>query len=104
MNKQLPPLPVPDRTMWQYGKQIDHFTEGQMLEFAALCVSQENTRAIESLRVIFRERMGAEQVREHVQRAIALMKERIKHEPCQYADECNMEGECVNGCRMKGKP
>jgi hypothetical protein len=26
----LPTLPAPDRTMWQYGKQIDHYTADQM--------------------------------------------------------------------------
>ncbi len=31
---QLPPLPVPDRTMWQYGKQLDHYTAKQMREYA----------------------------------------------------------------------
>lgn len=31
---QLPPLPAPDRTMWQYGKQIDHYTADQMRAFA----------------------------------------------------------------------
>ena len=30
----LPPLPTPDRTMWQYGKQIDHYTAEQMLAYA----------------------------------------------------------------------
>lgn len=30
----LPPLPAPDRTMWQYGKQIDHYTAEQMKAYA----------------------------------------------------------------------
>ena len=30
----LPPLPPPDRTMHQYGKQIDHFTADQMRAYA----------------------------------------------------------------------
>jgi len=30
----LPPLPPPDRTMWQYGNQIDHYTACQMREYA----------------------------------------------------------------------
>jgi hypothetical protein len=30
----LPPLPAPDRSMWQYGKQIDHYTAEQMREYA----------------------------------------------------------------------
>lgn len=32
--KGLPPLPHPDRTMWQYGQQIDHFTAAQMFAYA----------------------------------------------------------------------
>ena len=31
-----PPLPTPDRTMWQYGKQINHYTAEQMMEYAEL--------------------------------------------------------------------
>ena len=34
MNYGLPPLPLPDRTMWQYGQQIDHYTASQMQEYA----------------------------------------------------------------------
>lgn len=30
----LPPLPAPDRVMWQYGKQINHYTEDQMRKYA----------------------------------------------------------------------
>jgi len=30
----LPPLPPPDRTMWQYGKQLDHYTVEQMWAYA----------------------------------------------------------------------
>jgi len=38
-NKSLPPLPVPDRTMWQYGKKIEHYTGQQMREYAVLAVT-----------------------------------------------------------------
>lgn len=31
---KFPPLPPPDRTMWQYGKQIDHYTADQMQAYA----------------------------------------------------------------------
>ena len=30
----LPPLPAPDRTVWQYGRQIDHYTSDQMRDYA----------------------------------------------------------------------
>ncbi len=30
----LPKLPPPDRTMWQHGKQVDHFTADQMRAYA----------------------------------------------------------------------
>lgn len=30
----MPPLPEPDRTMWQHGQRIDHYTKAQMLAFA----------------------------------------------------------------------
>jgi hypothetical protein len=33
-DKQLPPLPSPDRTMWQHGRQIDHYTADQMHAYA----------------------------------------------------------------------
>jgi len=36
--KGLPPLPSPDRTMWQYGKQIDHFTAAQMFAYARAAI------------------------------------------------------------------
>lgn len=32
----LPPLPVPDRTMWQYGVEIKHYTQDQMVKYAEL--------------------------------------------------------------------
>ena len=31
----LPALPPPDRTMWQHGKQIDHYTDEQMRAYAS---------------------------------------------------------------------
>ena len=34
----LPPLPPPDRTMHQYGKQIDHFTADQMRAYAQAAI------------------------------------------------------------------
>ena len=30
----LPALPPPDRTMWQHGRQIDHYTAAQMRAYA----------------------------------------------------------------------
>lgn len=30
----LPKLPPPDRTMWQHGKRVDHFTTDQMHAYA----------------------------------------------------------------------
>lgn len=30
----LPALPPPDRTMWQHGRQIDHYTADQMHAYA----------------------------------------------------------------------
>lgn len=30
----LPALPPPDRVMWQYGRQIDHYTAQQMMDYA----------------------------------------------------------------------
>lgn len=45
----LPPLPVPDRTMWQYGKQIDHFTADQMRAFAAEAMLKERAAWVENL-------------------------------------------------------
>lgn len=38
---QLPPLPPPDRTMHQYGKQIDHFTADQMHAYALAALAQQ---------------------------------------------------------------
>ena len=36
--KGLPPLRHPDRTMWQYGRQIDHFTAVQMFAHARAAI------------------------------------------------------------------
>ncbi len=36
--KGLPPLPHPDRTMWQHGRQIDHFTAVQMFAYARAAI------------------------------------------------------------------
>ena len=36
---QLPPLPEPDRTMWQHGQQIDHYTADQMRAYALAALS-----------------------------------------------------------------
>lgn len=44
MIEKLGPLPAADRTMWQYGKQIDHFTADQMREYAAQEVAKERER------------------------------------------------------------
>jgi hypothetical protein len=43
--KELPPLPVPDRVMWQYGQQIQHYTAEQMRAYAEAAVKnyQEKT-------------------------------------------------------------
>lgn len=40
----LPPLPPPDRTMWQYGQQIDHYTAAQMHAYALAALSAVNQR------------------------------------------------------------
>ena len=40
----LPELPGPDRTMWQHGKQIDHYTADQMRAYAL--------QAVEALRPV----------------------------------------------------
>lgn len=34
----LPELPIPDRTMWQYGEKIEHFTAPQMTAYALQAV------------------------------------------------------------------
>lgn len=34
----LPELPAPDRTMWQHGQQIDHYTADQMRAYALQAV------------------------------------------------------------------
>lgn len=50
----LPKLPDPDRTMWQYGKQIDHFTADQMQAYAQSCIDDECRRLKSALRrVVF---------------------------------------------------
>ena len=38
----MPPLPPPDRTMHQYGKQIDHFTADQMRAYAQAALDALN--------------------------------------------------------------
>lgn len=38
-------LPEPDRTMWQYGQQINHYTENQMRDYA-LAVSEADNAAL----------------------------------------------------------
>lgn len=37
-------LPPPDRTMWQYGKQIDHYTADQVRAYAIQAVMAERER------------------------------------------------------------
>lgn len=54
----LPELPAPDRTMWQHGKQIDHYTADQMRAYAL--------QAVEALR---REPMTDEQAAECIKKA-----------------------------------
>lgn len=48
----LPKLPDPDRTMWQYGKQIDHFTADQMREYANCCLQNDTKQLKNALRRI----------------------------------------------------
>lgn len=38
IREALPELPEPDRTMWQHGKQIDHYTADQMRAYALQAV------------------------------------------------------------------
>jgi len=47
---QLPPLPPPDRTMHQYGKQIDHFTADQMRAYAQAALDALNDELEASLK------------------------------------------------------
>jgi hypothetical protein len=49
--KGLPPLPHPDRTMWQYGQQIDHFTAAQMFAYARDAVDAEREKWVASVRL-----------------------------------------------------
>ena len=46
----LPPLPPPDRTMHQYGKQIDHFTADQMRAYAQAALDALNDELEASLK------------------------------------------------------
>ena len=38
----LPTLPAPDRTMWQHGQRIDHYTTLQMQNYARAAVEQRH--------------------------------------------------------------
>ena len=46
----MPPLPPPDRTMHQYGKQIDHFTADQMRAYAQAALDALNDELEASLK------------------------------------------------------
>ena len=61
MVTKLPPLPAPDRVMWQYGEQINHYSEAQMQAYAEAARSQEyeNTSLVRALQ---REKELQEQV------------------------------------------
>ena len=41
----LPPLPAPDRTMWQYGQAVQHFTATQMREYALATIQKLESEA-----------------------------------------------------------
>ena len=36
---RLPTLPAPDRTMWQHGRQLDHYTAEQMRAYALAAIN-----------------------------------------------------------------
>lgn len=65
---QFPSLPEPDRTMWQHGQQIDHYTADQMRAYALAALStrpvaesihEANARTLQALVDELREMLGA---------------------------------------------
>lgn len=67
---QLPPLPEPARTMWQHGKQIDHYTADQMRAYALAALSTrpvsesihaENARTLQAFVDELREMLGVKE-------------------------------------------
>lgn len=56
--KELPPLPPPDRTMWQYGKQIDHYTAEQMHAYALAVLLAVNQRVDGNVIAVEREQFA----------------------------------------------
>lgn len=57
-NTELPPLPPPDRTMHQYGKQVDHFTAKQMHEYARAALQALADEAETSLKEMIDKGLG----------------------------------------------
>jgi hypothetical protein len=45
LSAKAPPLTDPDRVMWQYGKEIRHYTEQQVRDYAAFVVAANRDAA-----------------------------------------------------------
>lgn len=91
-------LPPPDRVMWQYGQEIRHYTEQQIEHVVSSALAAQNDRWMKLLRPLLQHRSGAEQVREGIQHTFRVIRGEAYAVPCRYADMCNEEGQCTNGC------
>lgn len=68
--QQLPPQSEPDRTMWQHGQQIDHYTANQMRAYALAALStrpvsesihEANAKTLQALVDELREMLGVKE-------------------------------------------
>lgn len=55
---ELPQLPAPGRTIWQYGKQVDHFTADQMRAYAQAAIDALDDELEQSIKRMIDDGLG----------------------------------------------